>query len=93
MPRRARSRLWTDAACYHVINRGQARETVFHDDEDYAYFLQLLQRYRDRFTLRIYHYCLMANHFHLLVQLAEPRQLSRCVAGLLVAYWHHYHRR
>jgi putative transposase len=93
MPRAARSRLWTDAACYHVINRGHARETVFHDDDDCAYFLQLLQRYGATFELRLYHYCLMQNHFHLLLQLPEPRRLSRCMAGLLVAYWHHYRRR
>jgi putative transposase len=85
--------LWTDAVCYHILNRGHARETVFHDDEDRLYFLQLLARYRDRFHIRLYHYCLMSNHFHLLLQLPEPRTLSRLVAGLLVAYWHHYRRR
>jgi REP element-mobilizing transposase RayT len=93
MPRRPRHRLWTEAACYHILNRGHARETIFHDDEDHRYFLTLLQRYRDREALRLYHYCLMSNHFHLLVQLPDPRRLSRLVAGLLVAYWHHYRRR
>jgi putative transposase len=93
MPRTPRHHLWTDAACYHVLNRGHARETIFHDDQDRSHFLHLLGRYRSRFDLRIYHYCLMSNHFHLLVQLAQPRRLSRMVAGLLVAYWHHYRRR
>jgi REP element-mobilizing transposase RayT len=93
MPRRARSWQWTEAACYHVINRGHARETVFHDDDDCVRFLQLLAQYRDRFDLRVYHYCLMGNHFHLLLQLPDPRGLSRLMAGLLVAYWHHYRRR
>src|SRR5437588_12174551 len=93
MPRAPRRSLWTDAAYYHVLNRGHARETIFHDDQDRGYFLQLLARYRDRFDLRLYHYCLMGNHFHVLLQLAEPRRLSAMVAGLLVAYWHHYRRR
>ena len=35
----------------------------------------------------------MSNHFHLVVQLPNPRQLSRLMAGLAVAYVHHYHRR
>ncbi len=35
----------------------------------------------------------MDNHFHLLLQLPDPRQLSALAAGLLVAYWHHYRRR
>jgi putative transposase len=93
MPRAARRRLWTEAACYHVLNRGHARETVFHDDPDRLRFLELLDRYRRRFGLRLYHYCLMDNHFHLLLQLPQPAVLSRLVAGLLVAYWHHYRRR
>jgi putative transposase len=93
MPRAARRYQWTDAACYHVLNRGHARETLFHDAEDRSRFLHLVGRYRTRFDLRLYHYCLMDNHFHLLVQLHEARQLSRIVAGLLVAYWHHYRRR
>jgi putative transposase len=93
MPRAARHRLWIEAACYHVLNRGHARETIFHDDDDRTYFLHLLARYRDRFGFRLYHYCLMSNHFHLLLQLPEARSLSRLLAGLLVAYWHHYRRR
>lgn len=93
MPRAARRRLWTQAACYHVLNRGHARETVFHDDVDHLHFLRLLARYRDRFDLRLYHYCLMSNHFHLLLQVPDASALSRLMAGLLVAYWHHYRRR
>jgi putative transposase len=93
MPRLARHYLWTRAACYHVLNRGHARETIFHDDDDRRHFLVLLARYRDRFGLRLYHYCLMDNHFHLLLQLPDPKVLSRLLAGLLVAYWHHYRRR
>ena len=34
MPRAARRHRWTEAACYHVLNRGHARETLFHDDSD-----------------------------------------------------------
>ena len=46
----------------------------------------MLARYRQRYAVRLYHYCLMDNHFHLLLQLAQPRQLSRMAASLLVAY-------
>ena len=55
MPRVARRRLWTPAACHHVLNRGHARETIFHDDDDRVCFLRLLARYRDRFGFRLYH--------------------------------------
>src|SRR5438132_11933839 len=86
MPRRPRRACWTDAACYHVMNRGQNRATIFADDNDRQYFLALLARYSQRLAVRLYHYCLMSNHFHLLLQLAQPRQLSRLMASMLVAY-------
>jgi putative transposase len=93
MPRTPRRRQWTEAACYHVMNRGHNRETVFADADDCRHFLQLLSRYRERFGLRLYHYCLMGNHFHLLLQVPEPARLSAFVAGLLRSYVHYFHRR
>src|SRR5208282_4177574 len=81
------------AAYYHVMNRGHNREVVFQTDEDRVYFLHLLDRYRQRFDVRLFHYCLMSNHFHLLVQCQRAEELSSWMAGLLRAYVHYYHRR
>jgi putative transposase len=75
------------------MNRGHNREVVFADDDDRRYFLALLARYQKRFAWRLYHYCLMSNHFHLLLQLADPGQLSALLAGLLRSYVHYYNRR
>jgi YD repeat-containing protein len=84
---------WTDTGCFHVINRGHNRDIIFTDDEDRHFFLGLLARYQQRCPQRLYHYCLMSNHFHLLVHLQEPRRLSAWMAGLLRSYVHYYHRR
>jgi putative transposase len=75
------------------MNRGQNRATLFADDADFGYFLGLLARYSRRFEARLYHYCLLSNHFHLLLQLPQPRQLSRMMAGMLVAYARYMQRR
>ena len=93
MPRVPRQRQWTEGVCYHVLNRGHNRDTVFRADDDRRCFLDLLRRYRERFDARLYHYCLMTNHFHLLLQFPDPRALSPFVAGLLRAYVHYAHRR
>ena len=45
MPSKPRRTVWTDAACYHIMNRGHNRETVFANDADRSYFLNLLGRY------------------------------------------------
>jgi REP element-mobilizing transposase RayT len=65
------------------MNRGHNREPVFADDEDRRAFVELVARYRDRVGFRLLHYCLMRNHFHLLVKLPDPRLVSTLVAGLL----------
>jgi REP element-mobilizing transposase RayT len=46
----------------------------------------LLDRYRHRYDLRIHHFCLMSNHFHLLLQLHRCQHLSTLLAGLLRSY-------
>jgi putative transposase len=84
---------WSDEACFHLMNRGHNREAVFLDDDDRNAFLGLVTRYQRRYGFCLYHYCLITNHFHLLLQLLDPRQVSGLMAGLLRAYGHHCHRR
>ena len=55
-------------AYYHVMNRGGGRQTIFHNDEYYAAFLAAIEEAHDRFGLQIHAYCLMGNHYHLLVK-------------------------
>ena len=93
MPRVPRKQQWAEEASYQVMDGGHNREAVFGDDADRGHFVRLLGRYRQWFGFRLYHYCLMDNHFHLLLQLQEPRHLSPLLAGLLRAYVHHFHRR
>jgi putative transposase len=93
MPRVPRSLQWSEEACFHLMNRGHNREAVFTDDDDRRAFLDLVGRYRDRFSFRLLHYCLMTNHFHLLVKLRDLREVSAIMAGLLRAYVHHCYRR
>jgi len=93
MPRKPRWMQLAADAAYHVLNRGQNRQTVFADTDDRRYFRSLLARYRQRFGFRLYHYCLMSNHFHLLLQLHDPRRLSALMAGLLLAYVRYCQRR
>jgi putative transposase len=88
MPRKPRSlQLAPEAA----LSRGHNREALFAAAEDLRYFLGLVARYRQRFGLRLY--CVLSNHFHLLVQLDDPRRLSSLMAGLLLAYVRYFHQR
>jgi REP-associated tyrosine transposase len=93
MPRLPRREQHAEGLCYHVFSRGHNRQTVFQDDDDRRAFLACLGRVKQRFDFRLYHYCLMSNHYHLVLRTGDAPQLSRLMAGLLRAYVHHYHRR
>lgn len=70
---------------YHVFSRGNNRETVFFESSDYERFLQNLDRYRPEFGFRLYAYCLMPNHFHLLLRPGKV-ELSKVMQTLMTAY-------
>jgi REP element-mobilizing transposase RayT len=53
---------------YHVTSRGDRREDIFLDDEDRQHWLKLLGHVCDRFDWRCHAYCLMGNHFHIVIE-------------------------
>lgn len=55
-------------AWYHLMNRGRRREEVYVDASDYLAFIDLLREASEIFNVRIAAYCLMSNHYHLLIQ-------------------------
>lgn len=63
-----RPRLFAAGILYHVIVRGNYRQKTFRDDRDYEAYLARLARYRKRFGVTVYAYCLMSNHVHLLLE-------------------------
>lgn len=65
MPRRAREK--SESGIYHIILRGANRQEIFHDDEDCLRFLETVERYKKQIDIRIYGWCLMGNHIHLLL--------------------------
>jgi putative transposase len=65
-------------AWYHVMNRGRRGEAVFQSKDDHQRFIDILHEAVELFSLRISAYCLMTNHYHLLVQTPDAN-LSRCM--------------
>jgi putative transposase len=91
MPRTARALI--GGICYHAINRGNRKARVFHDPDDYAAFLGLIDRAERRVPMRILAYCLMPNHFHFVLRPFGDGDLSRWMHWLLTAHVRRYHRR
>ena len=79
-------------AIYHLCARGNARQAIFHDEEDCARFLELLSESARRFDGAILCFVLMGNHFHLVAQTHRPN-LRRWMHWLLVSYTVYFNRR
>jgi putative transposase len=90
MPRHARAS--QGGYCYHVLNRGNGRQTVFRKDGDYAAFVKLLRQAGENTDMRLLAYCLMPNHFHLVLWPLHDGQLSHYMAWLLTAHVRRYHQ-
>ncbi len=88
MPRTARS--CPGGYTYHVLNRGNARTTVFHRSEDYDAFLELMAEASVRVPMRVLAYCLMPNHFHLALWPREDGELSRWMHWLMTTHVRRY---
>lgn len=89
MPRTARASAanWI----YHVLNRGSARAEVFHKEEDYAAFVRIMALACERLPLRVLGYCLMPNHFHLMLWPRHDGALSRWMQWLMTCHVRRYH--
>jgi putative transposase len=85
-------RLIGDGLVYHALNRGNNRTPVFFQAADYAQFLGALGQTRQRYPFRLYGYCLMSNHFHLVLEPAAGQSISRILQSLTVAHTWHYHK-
>ncbi len=75
-----------------MMNRGRRGENVFSGGEDYEVFLVLLQEAVEMFDLQVSAYCLMSNHYHLLVQ-TPTGNLSRAMRHINGVYTQRYNRR
>jgi putative transposase len=78
-------------AWYHVMNRGRRGEEVFAGQKDYSQFIEILKETASIWKLRIAAYCLMPNHYHLLVQTPNGN-LSRCQRHIDGVYTQRFNR-
>jgi len=93
---------------YHVYARGHGRMAVFREDEDYRVFLNLIKRYLDidvkcdsngvAYTnlhgrIELTCYCLMPNHFHLLLYQIDEHAMPRLMRGIMTSYSRYFNKK
>ena len=87
-----RPRVFAAGLLYHVIVRGNQRRKTFRHDDDYRAYLDRLEKYHTQCQVRIYAYCLMPNHVHLLVETGRT-PLAKFMQGVQQSYTQYFNRR
>lgn len=91
MPRTAR--IYTEDGVFHILARGNNKQKIFLSDNDFATYKALLQKLKNEHPSKLYHYCLMTNHIHLIVETNQKTDLSRFMKRLNLAYYSHYRKK
>jgi putative transposase len=88
-------RIQYPGAWYHVMNRGANRNKIYFDEKDYALFLVVVREATQIFQVKLSAYCLMDNHYHLVVHTPEGNlaRFLRHVDGVYTQRFNRIHRR
>ncbi len=108
MPTKNRVKVYVPDTFYHLYNRGWNRSIIFQEDEDYVYFESLLARHLSleptvdskgrecrwlHNEIQLNAYCLMPNHFHMLVYQTDPQAISKLMSSALTAYTMYFNKK
>lgn len=86
MPRTAR--ILGASGYYHIIGRGIGKQILFEEDADYLFFLGTIDKYMKEESFQVIAYCLMENHFHLLMKVESG--MDRIMKKILTRYAFYY---
>lgn len=78
---------------YHVYSRGSEKRIIFLDKADKKRFLERLEEYKDLHKAKVIAYCLMPNHYHLLIQQNSDELISKLISRLNLAYAMYFNKR
>ncbi|MEW6182513.1 MAG: transposase [Bacillota bacterium] len=70
---------------------GNGRQEVFHKDQDYKAFIDLMKEAKERYPVKLFAYCLMPNHFHMVLAPALAGDLSKWMQWLMTSHVRRYH--
>jgi len=78
---------------YHVTQRGNNRQYIFDEEEDYILYLKRAEEYRIKFDLDIFAYCLMGNHVHFIIRPNRHDSLARMFRGVNMRYAQYFQKK
>jgi len=86
-------RFFVPGQYYHVIQRGNNKSKIFYNNDDYKCFINIIRKGLDKYPCKIYSYCLMDNHFHLLMSPGNNDSISEFMKFIGIKYVQYLNRR
>ena len=87
-----KKRVWYPGATYHVMSRGNRRAAIFNERSDYVWFLEYLQKIKERYSFKLHCVCLMTNHFHAVIETGND-ELWKIMQKILSVYAEEYNHK
>jgi len=75
---------------YHIITRGNNKNTIFKKEDDFLFYLDLIRRHKKEQPFDLYHYCLMPNHTHFLIKTRNASGFSVFMKKLNLSYCYYF---
>ena len=88
----ARKERYIEAGIYHIINRGVEKRSIFLESEDYEFFMDLMLKMNKDFYIYTHSFCLMTNHYHLLLETIKPN-ISKAIQFLNDKYAKYFNKK
>ena len=78
---------------YHILNRANGREQIFQKEKDYEAFIKILIEAKEKYPMRILSFCIMPNHWHLVLYPKKGEDLSNFMRWITHTHTQRYHSR
>ncbi len=82
----SRNEIFKPGSIFHIYNRGCNRNKIFFEENNYIYLLQKIKHFTSEFKISVIAYCLMPNHYHLLLRQNSEKPLNKCVQFIFNGY-------
>lgn len=78
--------MYQKESVYYATVRASNNELLFRDDSDYEYFLEILKTRKEKYNFKLYAYCLLPKHYHLLIEPSQTESLSKIMQAINTSY-------
>ena len=82
----SRNEVFKQGSFFHIYNRGCNKNKIFFEEDNYTYLLRKIKNFTSEFMISVIAYCLMPNHYHLLLKQNSEKPLNKCVQFIFNSY-------